>query len=88
MSIASPVPAPYYFGVNEIRLLLPSMDLWLQSYDVMPSCGPPGEAPLSVVPGENKLILEDCVILLPLVSRFIGEAGIVLPLLGTVLGFC
>ena len=45
--------------------------------------GPPGEAPLRVVPGENRLVLDEAVILLPLVSPYfpalfpapIGEAG-------------
>lgn len=40
---------------------------------------PPGEAPLRVVPGENKLVRDEAVILLPLVSLWpivtIGDDG-------------
>ena len=67
--------------------MLFSMDFLDQSFVVEPrASGIDGDAPLKVVPGENKLPLDDYVILEPLVSLivaplfiFIGEAGIIPP---------
>jgi hypothetical protein len=63
------------------------MDFLDQSFVVEPrASGIAGDAPLKVVPGENKLPLDDYVMLEPLVSLivaplfiFIGEAGIIPP---------